>query len=83
MPTQKPLVIILLGPTASGKTELGIKIAKDLNLGIHNIDSRQLYQGMDIGTAKPTKQQQEEINRLYSWDSRKNEWINFLKKINN
>ena len=51
----KPLVIVLIGPTASGKTELGIEIAKYFNINIHNFDSRQLYRFMDIGTAKPTK----------------------------
>ena len=54
-------MIVLLGPTASGKTALGIKIAKHLKVDIHNIDSRQIYKGMDIGTAKPNKEQQELI----------------------
>ena len=60
----KPLVIVLIGPTASGKTELGIEIAKYFNLNIHNVDSRQLYQFMDIGTAKPTKEQQKTIKHF-------------------
>ena len=60
----KPLVIVLLGPTASGKTELGIEIAKYFNLNIHNVDSRQLYRFMDIGTAKPTKEQQKTIKHF-------------------
>tara|TARA_Y100001978_G_scaffold202103_1_gene222175 strand:+ start:1124 stop:2023 length:900 start_codon:yes stop_codon:yes gene_type:complete len=57
----KPLVIVLIGPTASGKTELAIDLAKYFKLNIHNIDSRQIYLGMDIGTAKPTKEQQKVI----------------------
>jgi len=60
----KPLVIVLIGPTASGKTELAIEIAKYFNINIHNIDSRQLYRFMDIGTAKPTKNQQKEIKHF-------------------
>ena len=60
----KPLVIVLIGPTASGKTELGIEIAKYFNLNIHKIDSRQLYRFMDIGTAKPTKEQQKTIKHF-------------------
>ena len=60
----KPLVIVLIGPTASGKTELGIEIAKYFNLNIHNVDSRQLYRFMDIGTAKPTKEQQKAIKHF-------------------
>ena len=60
----KPLVIVLIGPTASGKTELGIDIAKYFNINIHNVDSRQLYRFMDIGTAKPTKEQQQKIKHF-------------------
>ena len=61
MQAPKPVVIVLLGPTASGKTNLAIEIAKRINVGIHNIDSRQLYKGMNIGTAKPTFKQQEQV----------------------
>jgi len=57
----KPLVIVLIGPTASGKTELAIEIAERIESAIHNIDSRQLYKGMDIGTAKPTQNQQKRV----------------------
>ena len=64
MQTHKPLVIVLLGPTASGKTSLGIELAKKLSLKIHNVDSRQVYIGMDIGTAKPTLDQQNEVEHL-------------------
>jgi tRNA dimethylallyltransferase len=55
---RKPLVIVLLGPTASGKTALAIELAKTLDLEVLNVDSRQLYIGMDVGTAKPTAAQQ-------------------------
>lgn len=55
------VVVVILGPTASGKTCLSIKLAEKLKLSIFNIDSRQLYTGMDIGTAKPTKSQQKRI----------------------
>ncbi len=64
MSPPKPLVIVLIGPTASGKTELGIDIAKYFNIKIHNVDSRQLYRSMDIGTAKPTKEQQKTIKHF-------------------
>ena len=60
MPSQ-PLVIVLLGPTASGKTALSLEIAERLGVPIHNVDSRQLYRGMDIGTAKPTATQQARV----------------------
>ena len=54
----QPHVIVLIGPTASGKTELAIEIAKYFKTRIHNIDSRQVYKSMNIGTAKPTESQQ-------------------------
>ncbi|MDA1247349.1 MAG: tRNA (adenosine(37)-N6)-dimethylallyltransferase MiaA [Cyanobacteria bacterium] len=53
----QPLVIVLLGPTASGKTDLAIALAQALDLAVLNVDSRQLYRQMDIGTAKPTAAQ--------------------------
>jgi tRNA dimethylallyltransferase len=53
----KKKLIVILGPTASGKTELALKLAKKFNGGIVNADSRQVYKGMDIGTAKPTKKE--------------------------
>jgi tRNA dimethylallyltransferase len=56
----KPLLIIL-GPTASGKTNLAIEISQAVNGEIISADSRQIYRFMDIGTAKPTPAQQAEI----------------------
>ena len=61
MSSTKPLIIVLLGPTASGKTEIALDIAEKFDLDIYNIDSRQLYIGMNIGTAKPTQQQIERV----------------------
>lgn len=56
-----PLVIILLGPTAAGKSELAIALAKALNLAILSVDSRQVYRGMDVGTAKPTWEERRQV----------------------
>ncbi len=64
MSSYPPHVIILIGPTASGKTELAIEIAEYFKTRIHNIDSRQIYKSMDIGTAKPSKKQQEKIKHF-------------------
>ena len=64
MQPNKPILIALMGPTASGKTELAIEIAKKINSNIHNIDSRQIYIDMDIGTAKPTVVQQSQVNHF-------------------
>lgn len=52
-------LIVILGPTASGKTALSIQIARWLNTEIMNADSRQFYKGLNIGTAKPG---QDELN---------------------
>ncbi len=54
---QLPLVVIV-GPTASGKTSLAIELAEQYNGEIICADSRTIYRGMDIGTAKPTRQEQ-------------------------
>lgn len=56
MPERPPLLAIG-GPTASGKTDLAIHLARQLHGEIVNADSRQVYRGMDIGTAKPTPEQ--------------------------
>ena len=64
MTTHLPHVIVLIGPTASGKTELAIEIAKYFKTHIHNIDSRQIYKLMDIGTAKPSENQQKKIKHF-------------------
>ena len=52
----KPTVIVICGPTASGKTKLSIELAKEINGEIVSCDSMQIYKEMDIGTAKPTVQ---------------------------
>ena len=64
MSSYPPHVIVLIGPTASGKTELAIEIAKYYKTRIHNIDSRQIYKSMDIGTAKPSDEQQKKIKHF-------------------
>lgn len=46
-------LVVIVGPTASGKTDLSIKLAKKYNGEVISADSRQIYRGMDIGTAKP------------------------------
>ena len=49
-------VIFLMGPTASGKTSLAVELVKHLPLEIISVDSAMVYRGMDIGTAKPTRE---------------------------
>ena len=54
-------VIIILGPTGSGKTGISIKIAKTIDGEIISADSRAIYKGMDIGTAKPTVEEMDGV----------------------
>lgn len=55
-PARRPL-IALLGPTATGKTEIGLRIAERIGGEIVSLDSRQAYRGMEIGTAAPSSEQ--------------------------
>ena len=57
----KPKVVVIVGPTASGKTALSIKLAKKINGQIISADSMQIYKDMDIGTAKVTKEEMDGI----------------------
>ena len=56
-----PKLLVICGPTASGKSELAIRLARELDAEIVNADSMQVYRGMDIGTAKPAPAQRKEI----------------------
>ena len=57
----KPKVIVICGPTASGKTSLSIELAKRINGEIISADSMQIYKDMNIGTAKPTIEEMQGI----------------------
>ena len=57
----KPKVIVICGPTASGKTALSIELAKNINGEIVSSDSMQIYKDMNIGTAKPTQEEMQGI----------------------
>ena len=59
---QKPKLIVVLGPTASGKSDLAVKLAKEINGEIISADSRQVYKGMNIGTGKITKKEMQAIS---------------------
>ncbi len=56
-----PKIIIICGPTASGKSDLAIQLAKQMDAEILNADSMQIYRGMDIGTAKISPDQQQGV----------------------
>ena len=57
MPKILPQIIVILGPTASGKSDLAVWLAKKLNSEVISADSRQVYRGLDIGSGKITKKE--------------------------
>lgn len=57
----KPFVLAVAGPTASGKTSLGVALAKEYDGEVISADSMQIYKGMDIASAKPTEEEKEGI----------------------
>ncbi|GBU07362.1 tRNA dimethylallyltransferase 1 [Bacteroidales bacterium] len=58
-------LIVLLGPTGVGKTNLSLRLARELGSPIISCDSRQLYQGISIGTAAPTKEELELVKHYF------------------
>lgn len=62
---EKPLLIVLAGPTAVGKTKLSIELAKNKNSSIFSCDSRQFYREMSIGTAKPSLDELNEVPHYF------------------
>lgn len=58
MQNNKPKILVIVGPTASGKSDLAIQLAQKFNGEIISADSRQVYRGLDIGTGKVSKREQ-------------------------
>lgn len=65
---KKPILVVILGPTGSGKTDLGIEIAQRLCAPIISTDSRQVYRGMSIGTAQPNAEQLSQVKHYFIAD---------------
>jgi tRNA dimethylallyltransferase len=65
LPTQKPILVIITGPTAVGKTELCVKIAQHFTTEIISADSRQFYKELAIGTAKPTPEEMKDVRHHF------------------
>ncbi len=90
---EKPKIIVICGPTASGKTGLGIELANKINGEIISCDSMQIYKDMDIGTAKPTEEERKmakhylvdfvEPNERYSVSNFKKDAEETIKEILN
>jgi tRNA A37 N6-isopentenylltransferase MiaA len=57
----RPELFVICGPTAAGKTALAVALAGELDLVVINADSRQIYRGFDIGTAKPTTTERQRV----------------------
>ena len=58
-------LVVVLGPTAVGKTELCLQIAEHLKIPIINADSRQIFAELPIGTAAPTLEQQQRVKHFF------------------
>src|SRR3954447_24301325 len=59
--TVLPRFFVIIGPTASGKFALAMRLAEPLRGEILSVDSMQIYRGMDVGTAKPTREEQTRV----------------------
>ncbi|GAB2615385.1 tRNA (adenosine(37)-N6)-dimethylallyltransferase MiaA [Streptomyces capparidis] len=70
MSSNPPRVIAVVGPTAAGKSDLGVALAQELGGEVVNADSMQLYRGMDIGTAKLTPEERQGVphHLMDVWD---------------
>ena len=62
---KKNTLIVLIGPTAIGKTSLSISLAKELNCPIISADSRQFFREMSIGTAKPSEEELQSVTHYF------------------
>jgi len=60
----RPLVPVIVGPTASGKTAVAVALSEFLPITVISADSRQVYKDLDIGTAKPTREERERVPHL-------------------
>lgn len=60
-----PTLLVLLGPTAVGKTALSLQLAEKLSAPIVSADSRQMFRGMEIGTAAPTTEEQARVRHYF------------------
>lgn len=87
----KPTLIVIVGPTGSGKTDLSIEVTSHFGAPIISTDSRQFFRGMSIGTAQPTPEQlaavdhyfiaNKEITEHYTCGKYEQEAVGFLDKL--
>jgi tRNA dimethylallyltransferase len=72
----KPRIVVITGPTGAGKTAVALSLAREFNAGIISADSMQVYRYLDIGTAKPTREEQQEIPHHLIDCVNPDEWFN-------
>src|SRR6056297_4021336 len=71
-----PKLIVILGPTASGKTEIAIQLARKFSGEIISADSRSVYEDLNIGTAKP---ELKKVNGLYTYKNIPHYLVNIVR----
>src|SRR5437762_13412089 len=82
---EKPKIIVILGPTATGKSDLAVEIAQKYNGEIISADSRQVYKGLNIGTGKITKKEMKGVKHFLldvATPKKKYTVTNFQKEAN-
>ncbi|MFA5181136.1 MAG: tRNA (adenosine(37)-N6)-dimethylallyltransferase MiaA [Syntrophales bacterium] len=74
--TGRPRLVVITGPTGVGKTAVALKLARVFNAGIISADSMQVYRYLDIGTAKPTREEQQQVPHHLIDCVNPDEWFN-------
>ncbi|MFA6412955.1 MAG: tRNA (adenosine(37)-N6)-dimethylallyltransferase MiaA [Syntrophales bacterium] len=74
--TGRPRLVVITGPTAAGKTAVALPLARKFNAGIISADSMQVYRYLDIGTAKPTREEQQQVPHHLIDCVNPDEWFN-------
>ncbi len=74
--TSRPRIVVITGPTGVGKTALALTLAREFNAGIISADSMQVYRYLDIGTAKPTREEQGPVPHHLIDCANPDEWFN-------
>ena len=73
---KRPRLVVITGPTGAGKTDIALKLAREFNAGIISADSMQVYRYLDIGTAKPSREEQQQIPHHLIDCVNPDEWFN-------
>ncbi len=74
--TDRPRIVVITGPTGAGKTAVALQLAREFNAGIISADSMQVYRYLDIGTAKPSREEQQQVPHHLIDCVNPDEWFN-------